>query len=100
MSSSSLPLQPELGYASPNLVPTQASSNMLKLLKPSPQVGPLKPPLTEVTVVEEPLELAIIYVDFCLGRHDVVVSLVVLLNVSKQSPIVEVSNCLTKCMIG
>jgi len=39
--------------------------DVLKLLKPLPHVSPLKPPFSEVAVMEEPLELAFVYVDFC-----------------------------------
>jgi len=73
---------------------------VLKLLEPLPRVGPLKPPLTEVMVVKEPFVLAVIYVDFCLGGHDMVVGLVVSLDVGKQPPVIEVGDCLAKCMVG
>ena len=63
-------------------------------------MGPLKLPLAEVVVVKKPLELMVVYVDFCLGRHDMVVSLAVLLDVGKQPPVIEVGDCFAKCMVG
>ena len=72
----------------------------MKLLETPPHVSPLKPPFSEVAVMEKPLELSFIYVDFCLGRHDVVVGLSVSFDVSKKSPVTKFSDGLLKCMVG
>jgi len=62
--------------------------DVLKLLEALPCISPLKPPFGEVAVVEEPLELAFVYVNFCVGGCDVVVGLLVLFDVGEkfQSP--------------
>ena len=63
-------------------------------------MSPLKPPFSEVVVMEEPLELLVIYVDFCASGHDVVVSLSVLFDVGKEPPVIKFGNGLSKCMVG
>ena len=94
------PLLPEVWLGPPSGLPIWVHGNMLKLLKPLPHVSPFKPPFSEVMVIEKPFELAVICVDFCTGWYDVVVSLLVLFDVGEQSPVVEFSDGLSKCMVG
>jgi len=63
-------------------------------------MSPFKPPFSEVAVMEKPLELLLVYVDFCSGGHDVVVGLSVSFDVGEESPVTEFSDSLLECMVG
>ena len=63
-------------------------------------VGPFKPSFTKVMVLHEPFEIVFKHVNFGLDRHDVVISFMVLVENSKQPPVVKVRDCFAKHMVG
>ena len=72
----------------------------MKLLETWPHMSPFKPPFSEVAVVEEPLELSLVYVNFCLGGDNVVVGLMVSFDVGEESPVAKFSDSLPECMVS
>ena len=72
----------------------------MKLLEALPHVSPFKPPFSEVAIVEEPLELLLVYVDFCLGGCNVVVSFSVSFDVGKEPPVTKFSDGLPECIVS
>jgi len=90
----------EVQLGPPSGLPTRACRDVLKLLETPPHVSPLKPPFSEVMVMKKPLELSLVYVNFCSGGHDVVVGLLVLFDVGKESPVTKFSDGLSEHMVG